>query len=541
MSFLPHYVTESVLRICEDAASPRAVSVAILLRYEEWGQLVSLETDPSLYRTADDYYRDVVVTSLLRKMEGLPTGVDLHQKSVDTFWQCEKQNYYTNERLSPFIHGAVRHPDECAILEFFGKVRKYIDTLIGRPSDLLEGRFGPGATFADKGRLTTIPDKMSTCPTLTSDAVPFLFQWTGTAWATACAESDVRPSFVKGNRFTSVPKDAKKNRGICVEPSINIFYQLGVGKLLKRRLRRAGLDLEHAQDIHRRVAREASIQGYLCTEDLSNASDTICTNLVKLCIPKAWHDLLVMLRSPLTFIQGKWVRLEKFSSMGNGYTFELETLIFLGLIATVMSENGVEPIIGDNIFVFGDDIIFPTHLASEVNSVLSFCGMTVNETKSFVSGYFRESCGGDFFNGVDVRPYFLKEIPNEPQQIIAFANGVRKMGDNHPYLLGHRRPFLRAWFSILDALPSNVRKCRGPSELGDIVIHDDPSNFEPRWRSSIRYYRCYRPASYRKVRWSVFDPGVVLAGAVYGLSWNNGFIIPRDAVSGYKIGWVPRS
>lgn len=549
---IPSYLGNALLRICEKTSTPRSLTVAILLRYREWDQLVMLDCDPVNYRDADHYYGDVVVTDFLRKAENLPTSFDRTKVAEDNFWKSERGCYSTNERLSPYVFGSLEDPREERILAFFGRVRQKATQILGAsPPDELMGRFGPGATFGDKGQYCTVPDKMSSDPTLTSDALPFLFQWSGTAWASACASSGKGPVFIRGNRFTTVPKDCRKNRGIAVEPSINVFYQLALGRSIRGRLRAQGLDLDYAQDVHRQVARESSITGRLCTLDLSNASDTVSTNLVKLVLPPRWFEILADLRSPYTLVRGRWVKLEKFSSMGNGYTFELETLIFLCVIATVMDDLGHKPIIHDNLFVFGDDLIFPTELAHEVKCALRYCGLTVNETKSFVSGPFRESCGGDFFNGVDVRPFHLKEIPSEPQQIIALANGVRRLGRKNPGSAPLDPRFHSAWFSILDALPSALRRLRGPEDLGDLVIHDDESRWQTRWRHSIRYIGVYRPARFRKVPWQVFKPDVILACAVYGLGHggrlkeksevDDGGVIPRDAVSGYKIGWTPRS
>jgi hypothetical protein len=356
-------------------------------------------------------------------------------------------------------------------------------------------------------------------------------------WAKACASSGKEVSFVPGNRFTTVPKDCEKDRGIAIEPSINVFYQLGYGRVIRRRLKDSGIDLTNGQDIHRLFAREASIRGHLVTLDLSNASDTICRNLVKLLLPRKWFTVLNDLRSKKTEFRGRWRVLEKFSSMGNGFTFELETLIFLGLLLG-LSRSDHKLLPGKNVFVYGDDIILPSEYSNDVVPMLSFFGLTVNKRKTFVDGPFRESCGGDYFLGEDVRPYFLKELPNEPQQLISMANGIRALAKDSKV---RSRVIARAWLCILDALPSNIRSLRGPSDLGDLCVHDDEERWQFRWRHGIRYIKVYRPARYRKVSWSNFRPDVTLASAVYGVPWGNGGIIPRNSLASYKIGWVPRS
>jgi hypothetical protein len=537
---VPREVVDTVTALCADLATPVSLSVAILIKYGEWDQLALKKVWPKHYNSADQYWRDAVAVSALRKVDDLPTSFDRKKDAEELFTSCESQCYRTNERLSPLIYGAHALGDE-GVADFVSTARKYIRSILGSPSDELEGRFGPGSTYGDRGFLTTVPDKMSSRPTLTASAMGFLFPWSSTAWATACANDGRAPLFVPGNRFTTVPKDSTKFRGIAIEPSINLFYQLGVGRLIRRKLSKSGINLKDGQDIHRRVACEASKRGHMSTLDLSNASDTICKNLVRLLLPHVWFDLLDSLRSPTTEINGKRVRLEKFSSMGNGFTFELETLIFLGICCACMESCAIPVSIGTNVLVYGDDIIVPTECSSVVISALRYFGMTTNESKSFVEGPFRESCGGDFFDGVDVRPYFLKEFPREPQDYIAMANGLRRLVNPDPDHSHRSSVIRRAWFRILDALPSHVRRLRGPKDLGDLVIHDEEERWETRWRHSIRYIRCYRPARFTRVGWEHFKPDVVLATALYGTGDGLLGVTPRGSVLGYKVGWVPRS
>jgi hypothetical protein len=146
-----------------------------------------------------------------------------------------------------------------------------------------------------------------------------------------------------------------------------------------------------------------------------------------------------------------------------------------------------------------------------------------------------------------VRPYFLKDNLNEPQDFVALANGLRRMAMQFPQTLWPR--IMRVWFRILDRIPSQIRSCRGPQELGDIVIHDDQERWSTRWRSSIRYLRCYRPATYSYVRWEGFAYEVQYAAALYGVilagplasKGHGSYLIPRDGVRGYKVGWTPFS
>lgn len=530
MNFLSQPVKKAVLRLFEDLATPRSLAVKLLVENGEWGQLVNLKVDPSNYLNAFDYWKDVSATSLFRKCQGLPTGIDLEQTARDQFFKCEEICFRTNVRLYPLFDGASASPYSEDVHLILERARKIISDILGPCPTLLSGRFGPGSTFGDKGTLSTIPDKMSSSPTFTHDAWPFLFQWSGTLWAKALASSCKVPVTVPGNRFVSVPKDATKNRGIAIEPSLNVFYQLAYGRLIRDRLRRRGIHLDEGQEIHRRLAREASNDGSLSTLDLSNASDTICRNLVKLLLPPSWFEWLDRLRSKKTLVDNKWYLLEKFSSMGNGFTFELETLIFGALVSSLVGDGSL----GKTVFAYGDDLIFPSERSNDVISMLSFFGFTTNKDKSFFHGDFRESCGGDYFRGEDVRPFFLKSLPTEPQHLIAFANGLRRSGSNH---IGRDYLLSRARLAILDGLPVAIRSCRGPEDLGDIVIHDDQGFWRTRWKSGCRYIRCYRPASFRKIGWWGFSDDVLLATSVYGLPVSRGDLIPRDGVTGYKLSW----
>lgn len=504
----PHQVERAILRFFEDLASPVSLKAAILLRHREYDALVQLDVHPRDYSDPTTYWRDTSAVSLLRKCQGIPTAIDRKVKAEEVFLACEKECLRTNRRLYPYLAPGISEDEVSGVHEVILRAQKFIARLLGPVPVLFEGRHGPGTTFGDTGLKATIPDKMSSRPTMTPDGYLSWFRLGGNAWARALDASGISPSFVPGNRFSTVPKDSTKDRGIASEPSLNMYYQLGIGSILRSRLKRSGINLDLGQDIHRRVACEASIKGHLATLDLSNASDTISRNLVKLLLPPDWYRVLDDLRSKKTLFRKKWFLLEKFSSMGNGFTFELESLIFLGLCVGVDRFDQLLP--GVNLFVYGDDIIIPTDISKDVIAALSFFGLKTNPKKTFVDGPFRESCGGDYFYGVDVRPYFLKEIPNEPQQLIAFANGIRRSSQG---AARHRTMANNCWFSIIDALPTNIRQLRGPEGLGDLLIHDDESRWRFRWRNSIRYFRVYRPARYRKISWSNFRPEVILASA----------------------------
>lgn len=503
-----------------------------------WDDIVKMRVDPRGYTDAETYFRDVSAVSLLRKCSDLPTSFDRRANALKNWWKGEESCKRTNLRLAPFLEDGIALIDEFSgVYQHIVGIRKVVKAILGKAPEkaALIPRHGPGATYSDKAQRSTIADKMNNPASITRGALFFMPEWLETAWGRSSASASPRrdPSFVRGNRFATAPKDAEKDRPIGAEPSINIFFQLSLGKVIRRRLKNVGIDLSNAQDTHKQVACEASISGRLATLDLSNASDTVSYSLVKLLVPHDWFELLDELRSPFTSVDGKWIRLEKFSSMGNGFTFELETLIFYSIVRYVemylTNEDGMDS------RAYGDDIICSAEIAQPVIKILNYLGFSINTEKSFVDGPFRESCGGDYFHGQAVRPYYMEEFPCEPETFISAANALRAKITDH---FGGLGDFARPWFTLLDQLPSGIRACRGPQALGDIVIHDDESRWVTRWRSQTKYIRVYRPARYNKVPLGLFDSDVVLACATYGVPWNRGFLIPRDAVSGYKVGWL---
>lgn len=536
--------------------TPRSLALSIMLKYGEYDQVASFSVAPGDYLCADSYFRDAAAAAFLRKNPFLPTTVDRRETALSKWHEGENQCKSTNLRLFPYEEG-ITHPD-CVpgVLDFISQVRKKISEWIGPcPPDDLVGRFGPGSTYHDRGLQATVPGKISSDPTFTPRCVwrlPYVLE---TQWGRRLAAEEAKLTSVHGNRFTTAPKTSLTDRAIAVEPSINIFLQLAVGSELRRRLaarittkapNRAQWDLSRASDVHRQVAREASVSREFATLDLSNASDTLSRSLVRILMPRRWVELLEDLRSPKTLLpDGRWYVLEKFSSMGNGFTFELETIIFAA-IAVCATQKVTPARLGKNVFVFGDDIIIPDDATRAVTACLKFFGFSLNKEKSFSGDSpFRESCGADFFNGVDVRPFFLKGPLDEPQRVIACANGVNR---NLKRLASKDQGVRRAWLGLLDLLPRAIRTLRGPEQLGDIVIHDAEDRWVTKVRSSIRYIRTYRPHKHRSIKLERYSGLTQLASLTYGIRsdhpkgwfWISG-IKPRDSVRSYKMGWVPFS
>lgn len=528
---LDQQLTRSFRLLCRSVGSEVSAQALKLFESGDFLGLVSMRLNPLDYTSPRVYFEDASVVNFFKKCRLDIPGVNRKGAAHTLFEECEHTCKKTNIRFARFIGNHSMSVDEAVVLGNLERAKSWLAEVLGRIPLTLDGRFGPGATFGDRGKLTTIADKISSRATVTKDAkliTDILFK--DNAWTRARCQRvrDSEPEVIRGNRFTTVPKDALKDRGICIEPSLNIFSQLSLGKVLRRKLLQRGIDLTFGQDYHRSLACQASRDGSLATIDLSNASDTVSVKLVEWLFPREWYELLASLRSPFTLIGGKWVRLEKFSSMGNGYTFELESLIFSALLVAC----GLKP--RGDFHVYGDDMIIPTEAYGTVVQTLNFCGFSVNESKSFHTGKFRESCGGDFFDGVSVRTHYLKDLPNEPQHWISLVNGIRRMGSQNPDADFRYSLYYNVWLRCLEAIPTNIRRLRGPEQLGDLCITDD--KYDRRWRNGIGWIRVYRPIS-KPLPWHHWWPEVVLATALYGGGETRG-LTPRSSVSGYKIGYA---
>jgi hypothetical protein len=233
---------------------------------------------------------------------------------------------------------------------------------------------------------------------------------------------------VDGNRITFVPKDAQKERTIAIEPTLNLYLQLGVDGYIRRRLKRWGVDLDD-QTKNQVLARKGSLRDdslSFVTIDLSAASDSVSTKLCELLLPAQWYSYLMDLRSPCGEMGNETISYDKISSMGNGYTFALESAIFTALIVAVMKAGGGR--FSQNEFaVFGDDLIVRKRYYYQLVEALRLSGFKVNLDKTFFIGPVRESCGTDWLNGSPLRPVFFDNAPSSIQDLFCDYNRLKRL------------------------------------------------------------------------------------------------------------------
>lgn len=258
--------------------------------------------------------------------------------------------------------------------------------------------------------------------------------------------------------FLSVPKTNEKNRGICKQPSGNMHIQLAVHEILRFVLQRHfGIDLATQQFKNRLLARLGSrgvVHGrkrswQFCTLDLSDASN-FPQVLIQDHFPENWVRFLFGVRSPMMDIGADREPVTKhmMSTMGNGFTFSLMTLFLSSIVrslyelANLPQHDVVQNGEIQTWAVYGDDIIVDKSVYNALVLVLTDFGFIVNKDKSFATGFFRESCGADYYDGYNVRPVFCEQLTTQAD-VFSLLNRLVDWGAYHSVELPETLKFLR--------------------------------------------------------------------------------------------------
>lgn len=215
-------------------------------------------------------------------------------------------------------------------------------------------------------------------------------------------------------RTTNVPKAWDKLRPITPDTTIGSYYSSGLGRVLQDRLKdirlsekglrgtqsKYRLDIRKLQEKHKRYAKDASVDLRYVTADLSEASNSFGADLINMLVPRKWYNVLKFGRVTHTMVGDKLVLQTSFMAMGIGFTFTLQTLLFWALLKAIQILTETH----GRISVYGDDLIYPKGMHKVVEKLFPEMRLLLNADKTFCEHAFRESCGGDFYRGVDVRP-----------------------------------------------------------------------------------------------------------------------------------------
>lgn len=398
------------------------------LRAKDWKALVSHSDylSKQLYSDATSHFVGNQFSLLIRKYPWDPSliGTDPLKTAEQSFFSANKRCGRVNRKFELLqidpSRDRFRKESKAAmkwIWSVLGSTPNYRNMF--RKSD-----FGPGASLGVHGDATHILRKVSSeVWTVTSSALHHGFGGllnnfhylesilTMGENGLYCYDYDdafnkyvARLRVVNNNKLGFVAKTVFTLRSVCTEPLINGFCQTGVDLEMRAKLKSAGIDLEF-QDLNQHMALKGSLddspEGFV-TVDIRNASNSVARGPIQYLYPDNWYRLFMALRSRGVTYKGINTPLEMMCSMGNGFCFPLETLTFAAIcVACGCGSPGVD------FMVYGDDIIIRKKHFARVSEMLSYYGYKLNLDKTFIEGPFRESCGADWYEGQDVRPFTL--------------------------------------------------------------------------------------------------------------------------------------
>lgn len=302
--------------------------------------------------------------------------------------------------------------------------------------------------------------------------------------------------FERISKVVFVPKSLLTRRVISKEPATLMYFEKAIQREIYRYVSQhpylaRKIDF-HDQSLQRDKVLEASRTRSHATIDLSSASDRLSYDLVK----KVFRGTpllpyLMALRSRYSVLpSGKVVELAKYAPMGSALTFPIQTLIFACLAECTSGYVYATTGIRDTDYrVFGDDIIVPQSLFQDMCANLRFAGLVINESKTWAGPYaFRESCGCDAYDGIDVTPLRIsrgyraegKITSQSPSNFTSLCDFVNSANS-------YKFRVLRAW------LLRQVLETRFPplfSEDANAGIYSpQPTNYHLRSRWSVDYQR----------------------------------------------------
>nr|APG77195.1 hypothetical protein [Hubei levi-like virus 14] len=347
-----------------------------------------------------------------------------------------------NQKLAALQKRHLANNKPVPFLREITRAREYISYVLGSEPDLDEVigsfKFGPGSSVGVSGSATDYLTKLHSWD-CTSRAIPLAVRaliLDGSVWDLLSfdykaprtpellarvakeIEGTLRGSVENVDKLSFVYKKATMSRSIGIQPTISGGLQLGVDTYYKRLLKqRAFMDLAD-QSVNQRLARIGSQNwrepGTYATLDKSSASNLVAKGLITLLFPSAHRELLFALRTPSYLPykgmvgEGSPRAYHMYAGMGNGTTFCVETLVFSAMCYAVSDLESPQLNRNNAVFsVYGDDVAIREQFAIPYILFAEFLGMKINRDKSFHSGPFRESCGSDYWDGINVRPTYV--------------------------------------------------------------------------------------------------------------------------------------
>lgn len=457
-SVIPRLFKGILIRIFDDCgvlrSEPDINAIALIRQLYAIGKKVSLDCKKEkVYETISDFYQ-----------------VEVSLPYPDANWDGETLDVsssrdYTcrNYRLPPRGYGdSTDSPVSTGQLDICQKVFDILSTTLGDFNPLeWRPKHGPGAVADLKAR-----EYKYHFPAWSS-RLETVFPYADLAFANHGMWADSLSDEIEdcGNtpsRLITVPKTQKGPRLIAAEPVAHQWCQQIIWNYMDERVSNSWIGKFvrfRDQTFNQEGARLASSSQDSWTVDLSAASDRVTTRLVERLF-RANQPLLNALHASRTRIVHQeidkntpsMIELRKFSTMGSACTFPVETVAFLSIaIAACLYRQDKKATLKNilaltgRIRIFGDDCIIPSYAGEDFENLLCYFDFKVNQSKTHRNGKFRESCGLEAYDGVDVTPAYLLKVPEarKPESIASVV-----ASSNNFYLKG--------WWNAAEAIKSTV-------------------------------------------------------------------------------------
>lgn len=368
------------------------------------------------------------ISSFLLKVES-PVSLEQQSKYVERFKKTEAEVSTEKWTTAPLLDS----------------VRYYINRLwqgvtLDSGSVLSHYRDGPGAVYE---RFNTVIKK--TC-TFTYRALNYYYPMDTFISTSDYASIETYQGWRTWNymlcRLTLVPKDFRGPRGVFIHPTLAMRVQQGQRSIVEQAIERCPAIKLKRQDLNQEQAHIGSYNRSIATLDLSDASDRISKSLVAYLFRSTqWKYLAASRASHCMLPNWEIHRLKMFAPMGSALCFPMQSSIFASIVicsiyyyhtgSAILQDSRLVDMIANSVRVYGDDITVPSYAFTIVVDALESFGLKVNKHKSFVHGFFRESCGYDAYHGINITPPRLRvDIDNfgnanDFASLVSFHNRLR--------------------------------------------------------------------------------------------------------------------
>jgi len=516
-------------------------------------------------KVRSDTVREFVRTDLMVKSPTLDweSDEDFTKEELDSISFLDivptsdsvKQGVFLADEISPLVYQhALR----------IQQVADYLSACLGHfdPHEV-RLRHGPGAVSDhkfgfNKYEFRNWPDRLDRIFPMADFACANYATWEESVLYRV-SEAETRKEYPA--KLCAVPKSLSAPRLIAAEPTSLQWCQQGIRDHLYSRVSRSviGNFVDFGrQELNGELALEASHSGSHCTIDLSSASDRISCWHVERLFRRAPSLLAACRATRSVYIEQdicrytpRFLRLRKYSTMGNATTFPVQSLFFLAIVlGSVFYTRGWEVCtksfkdLGNRgVRVFGDDLIVPDDCAGPTVDALTAFGMKVNTHKTFLTGKFRESCGVDAYDGQDVTTVGVLSAPNraKPGSVVSCVDVHNNLCNKGWYMTS---AYIR---KIVERL--RVYKIRsvahGSGSFGwwPNYISEEP-NLETRFNRDlhVREIRCHHQSVKNRVRPSEGSAAMLQffteASEVVERAKSSLHYPLQRAKSSLKLGWV---